>query len=616
MLKSWSAGWKIFGAAGLLLVLAAVFWLAYEVCWLGKFSIQPEPPEPAAFFVADSEFRVAILKSEYTARFLGSSPRYEGHAQYWQRLLQSLKIRWDSISDGQLEGDLKPYRVLVLPSAVCLSEKETANIRAFVKDGKGVISTWATGTRNEHGKWKGWDFLRELTGADSFEPDEGNPPWFVSFLAGSPITAGAPAGARVQVASPERLKATALNVDGYWGDARLFPVDSSRPSNFQGAVLRHQLERGRVVWYGFQENSAVAGGNDKALVDSVLSNGIFWAGQQLLYTVDAWPSNYSAAVVLALETDEDYENATYAVNVLLKSQAKGTFFCDADVVKKNPELMRYLKRAGEVAVEGTPPSHFTQSRILPQLILLETPRWKLWRLVGRWASGFVSPATLSTPVTLRALVGARYRYYLTSLEGNSVRPVMLKVSQSWAGLHRELKLVRLARTTDDDLHLSPLGTVGLAPQWIVRRVLSDFDTVSGLGGLYVLAYHTRGLSAPEYAGALSQLIEHWRGHAAWVATAEEVADWWTKKSQVSVSISGRGPNSFRVRVASRAQSPIEGVVLSLYPPPDSLHARVMTFGAQSALPQVIPDQANEHIRLMFEKLDPGKTLTYEVEFGP
>lgn len=603
-------------AATCLALAVAFFFDAYQLCWLGKFSFDAVPSSPAIYAGQAPDFRAAVLQSEYTARFLGTARDYEAHIHYWQELLQQLMLPCDSISDAQLESDLKRYRLLVLPSAVCLSTKETANIRAFLNEGGGVICTWAAGTRDEQGNWKGWDFLRELTGADSFRRQERAPPWFISFAAGSPTTAGVPAGTRAQVASPERLEATVLDADAYWSDARLFPVDSTRTGNFQAAALHRQLERGRVVWYGFQENSAVAGGNDKAILNSALGDGVAWASQRALVTLNPWPSPYAAAAILALDVGDDYENAAYAADRLLREQAKGTFFCPADTLKKNPELMRNLEGAGEVALEETPPTFPGAARVVPWMFHIESSRWKLWRLGGTWAAGLDSLQAAFSSQALRALAGARFRYYLVSAEGNSVLPVILRISQSAGIFHRRLELVQLARMTDDDLHLSPFGVMGLDPQWIVQRLLSDFEIVSGLGGLYILSYHTQGLSSPEYAGVLSTLVGQLRSHGTWVTTADEVAGWWAKRSKLSIRISSHEPGALRLTLACHSKGPIEGVALSIFPPTSLHQARVIPAGAGAPPSQAISEPSDGRIKLTFGKIDPGGPYEYELKLNP
>ncbi len=606
----------LFGAALLFAALLLSLYLVFQMYGLGRVVVEAEVPPSAACSPPGASRQVAVLRGEYSARFFGMAPSYDAHADYWLKLLENAKVACGRISDSELEGDLKRYSVLVLPCAVCLSEKEKSNVRAFVNGGGGVICTWAVGARDESGNWKGLDFLQELTGADSFEFSERPSPWLISFLNGEPTTAGLPGGRRIQVTSPERMEATAPNVDGYWCDARMLPVDPLRPTNFLGAVIHHQLGHGRVVWYGFQENSAVGGGIDKEVVDASLRNGLAWAGKRALSVLEPWPAPYSSAVMLALNLDEDYENAAYAANILLKGGVKGSFYCIPDTVKANPELMATLHRAGEVGLREDPRRPISYLWRLPALLQLESSRYAIWRLAGAWPSGWSAAYEVRSPQSLRALAGASIREVLVEGGGNSVLPEVHRVANSWLRFYRTADLVTLQRVTDDDLHLSPLGIQGLDPKWIVQRLGIDFENVVALGGLYVLVYHTQGLSSPEYVEALAKLIEQFRGRAVWVATGQEVADWWVMRNRLTVSVTSQNENSLRLVVGSKAARPLEGLILSVFPPIEATRALAVPLSGSHAPLQAIPDPARGRVQVRLGRLDPGETCTFELNLKP
>ncbi len=615
MFKSLFTRGKLIGAVCVLLLAGGLLRLAYEWCWLGQFSYEVLPATPSFYSGFSNDFRVAVLRSQYSARFFAGSSHYFTHAEYWCDLLKRLKVPCDLVSDEQLEQGLRDYRVLVLPAAVCLSEKEKESLRAFLKEGNGIVSTWATGARNEKGDWKDLDFLQELTGALGFQFRDREPPWFVTFSDRSPITAGVPAASRLQLYSPERLEASVVRVDGYWSTASFAPVDKAGLPQTLGALIHNQLEHGRVVWFGFHENSSVAEGDNRLILDSALSNAVAWAGQRVVGAVNLWPWGYSGAATFALDLESEYDNASYAAELLLKNQTKGTFFCLSDVVKRDRDLVRLMGSAGELALHGDTLQDFTSHWFGDQLLHVKLSRWKLWWLGRTWAMGF-HPVRESVPfATLRALAGSGFHYYLESGDRlASPLPASVKVSQSWRNYHRVLPLVRLGRVTDDDLHFSIYGVQGLDPRAIVQRVLGDFETISSLGGLYILEYHTQGLSVPETVDVLSTLAGKFRAAPVWVTTAGSVAQWWTERNQLSARLSGRVPTDFRLTVASNARTPVGGAVVTLYPPSGFTQARLSPLAGTIALPRVDADPPNGRIQVSFEKLDPGRVYSYKVAF--
>jgi Beta-galactosidase trimerisation domain len=608
-------GWKL-AAVALLLLTGAAIYLGYETCRLGTVSLLSMPPDEAAISAPGPDCRVAILRSEYTSKFLDKPANYYAHIDYWRRLAQSMRMPVDLISDAQLEAGLQDFKVLLVPSAICLSQKEKDGIRNFVSKGGGVVCTWATGARDETGAWKGLDFLTQLTGADSFEFTQRSTPWYVSFLGGNPLTAGAPGGARIQVDSPERLEAKSISVDGYWSDGRLFPVDPTWPIIFQGAVIHLASGLGRVAWFGFQENAAVAGGNNKAVLNLALKNALAWTGQKTICSVNPWPAPHLSATIFGCDVEEKYYNAGYSASALRKLKEKGTFFCLSEFVKEDADLIPQLKGVGEVASYGDTHAGFGREGILFQFIRLAKSKWRLGQLGAGLVTGFHPPSDDFSDNTLKALAAAHFRYILiggeNSTGADSVLPSVVRVSQSLKWFHRDMDLVKLTRTMDDDLHYSPLGIVGLSPSMIIQRAVSDFQIIHGLGGLYIFSFHSQGFSSPEYAGIFPPIVEQLRQSGTWIATAEDVAEWWELRSHLAVSISDQGTQGVRFKVKYSGGAPLENAALTVYPPGKIMAARVVAEGSTQTSVQVIPNEVNPGLTLNLRTLNPGMTYQFDL----
>jgi peptidoglycan/xylan/chitin deacetylase (PgdA/CDA1 family) len=511
-----------------------------------------------------------------------------------------------------LESGLKGYTTVVLPSALCLSNKEKASIQELLGAGGGVICTWATGVRNETGQWQGLAYLTALTGADSFKFSTRPSPWFVSFLAARPTTAGTPVGRRLQVASPERMEATSLSVDAYWSDSRFQPVDLNQPTNFQGAAMHNQLRSGRVVWLGFQENSAVAEGNGQTILDSFLINSLAWAGQKALCSIDDWPWGYATSVLLAMDVEDEYENAAGVAEALLKNHARGTFFSVADLLKKDPGLAKFIVRAGEIASHGDTHRDFNEPSVTHQFFRLASSRWTIRRLAKTWVMGFHPPGDSLDRRTFQALTGAGFRYYLTNENRDAALPAILEVSPSWGIFRRNSEIVRLVRMDDDDLHYSPLGIAGLSPQWVVQRIMANFGMARDIGGLYVLAYHTQGLGSPEFLGVFPQLIDQLNANSTWIATADDIAQWWIARTHLAQSVEQQNARHMRLKISSHAARALDGVVLSVYPPCIFTKSQIETSEVHTPAAQIEPAMSSGRVRVRLGRLEPGKTYTYDL----
>lgn len=521
---------------------------------------------------------------------------------------------FEVIGDPQLEAGLQGFHVLVLPASICLTLKEKESIRAFLSDGGGVVCTWATGARDEAGKWQGTEFLEEITGAETFDFTSRPPPWYVSFMSRRPTTAGGPAGYRAQVYSPDRMEAKSFGADAYWSDSNLQPVDSSNPTDFQGVLIHNSFRQGRVVWLGFQENSAVAAGNNKAIIDRVLTNALLWAGQQPIVEVNPWPTGYSAAAVFACDVANEANNAIYVADTLRRARARGTFFCVPRLVKGNGNLIRQILGAGEVASQSDTHRLDGSGGPLTELFRVESSKWNLWRAANAVPNGLQLSSGRLSDSTLVALSGARYKYLLSSLDSgtpaDSVLPDIFEVSQSLGWLRRRTSIVELNRTTADDLHYSPLGVVGLDPSYINERTLGDFEIIKGLGGLYILNFHTQGFGAPAYVASLATMADHFNNEATWIATAQEVADWWLKESHLSLALTAPSTQGVSLILKYDGTTPLENVTLGVYLAAQFTHAHVLPVdgGPTASVNPVANSDGQLTIRL--GRIPPKTATTY------
>ncbi len=107
-----------------------------------------------------SAARVAILFSQQSNDYwsnpggVSSNPSYQEEFLAWYQLLleegiQADVVNYETLADAQtLEAR---YDVLVLPSAAALSDDQMAAVEAYLRAGGRVLSTFQTGTLDEHG---------------------------------------------------------------------------------------------------------------------------------------------------------------------------------------------------------------------------------------------------------------------------------------------------------------------------------------------------------------------------------------------------------------------------------------------------------------------------------
>lgn len=578
--------------------------------WEAAFRSAAVEPRPALHALSlPGDRKVAIVRSEASDRCIGAA-EFGRHADHWLDLVRKGGYQAETIGDAQLASGLDAYAAVILPSVVCLGDPARAELERYLRAGGGVVATWALGARGGDGIWRGYDFLQTLTGAVRFELGRNDAPWFVSVRSASPLGAGLPGGTRVQVTSLERLEATALDADAFWSDAGLRPRVPALPADYQAAVVRKQLGEGRLVWLGFHENSAVTGEADRA--SAILLNGLAWAAGRPLVAVEPWPAPFTRSTMVAVDVSEFPDRARRLALELAQARVPATFFIDPGLAGDG-ELVRELRGAGELAIKWQHANEGGRARHAFDRIRMDWLRLVLWSRTFIWVRG-VRPFgdTLTRPET-EFLAEAGVRYFLAAGGVDSVLPSARSVRRAPSGWTDEGSIVGLGRSSDDDLHLSPLGLQGLDAEWIVQRLTDDSESVGRLGGLYVLSLHTQGLGGPEYLPALRAILARIAQSQSWVARGGDIAGWWSSRSRLGLSLTSPSPSALRIEVTNGANRPIENAVLAVYPGVmrGTPKARVSPEGPP---PQMAVDAESGRLRLSLPRLEPGRRATLEITF--
>lgn len=107
------------------------------------------------------------IASIYCGDLLGVGHR--GDLYNHKNIIQELGYQHTSVSYDQIaKGDLqtRKFKLLFLPTTICLSDGEVAAIKAFVQAGGVAVANYGTGVRDEHGKTRAPDPLDEIFGID------------------------------------------------------------------------------------------------------------------------------------------------------------------------------------------------------------------------------------------------------------------------------------------------------------------------------------------------------------------------------------------------------------------------------------------------------------------
>ena len=140
---------------------------------LGAFSIREFYPSSTD---DEDRPRIAILASDYTRNLANivvddeESSWYDNLLTTWDDYFMGSQYRngYDWIDDRMLEEDrrLFKYDVLILPSAISLSNLQIERIKIFMEEGGGVFASWKTGFYRPNGSERGTAILGDLFNVD------------------------------------------------------------------------------------------------------------------------------------------------------------------------------------------------------------------------------------------------------------------------------------------------------------------------------------------------------------------------------------------------------------------------------------------------------------------
>jgi hypothetical protein len=97
---------------------------------------------------------------------------------------------------------------------------------------------------------------------------------------------------------------------------------------------------------------------------------------------------------------------------------------------------------------------------------------------------------------------------------------------------------------------------------VASLLRGEWGKARGVGGLFVLSYHSQLLARAEYVPALAAVArELVADKSAWITTADSVAEWWLGKSALDVRVVRRSQNELDVIVRNRGARAVENAVV-------------------------------------------------------
>jgi peptidoglycan/xylan/chitin deacetylase (PgdA/CDA1 family) len=555
---------------------------------------------------------VLLYASPNTSQyFLKSGGNYEQLLTQWTRYFGARDINFKKIDDLAALVD-NPTATVVLASAVALNQAERVAIMSHHGAGGSVLTTWATGTWDQSGQWTGWGFLKGL-GADFAGETTTQELGFLVVRGETPITSNIAAGQRLPLSG---LRESIIRFkDAQMAAVRLLNWDriakESAPDD--GVVLfKDQTGRaGRVVIFGFPETAWNS--TDQSLY-RLIDGSMQWLERKPLITRAVWPEAKKAAQSISMDTEEGFTNSLAFADLLKEKKLPATFFVLTSVAKQFPEVLTKLAANFELGLHGDIHTGFKGQSVKAQSHRLVTMRRDIKQVLPQYQTilGFRPPFEEYDTATEEALMQNAFLYEVVDPARSEARlPVFAKTN-----IATQTDLVVLPRTQRDDVNL--LGKESAEspqePKKIQQMLTQDLDMVLNNGALGVLSVHSQnfGLQSP-FKSAFPPFFDtlNSRQDVLWVATAGEIAQWWSDRSRVTLTTIPRGPN-VELEVTVSGKQPVNKFALIVMTPSIGKPPRVESLKVGMPKPEIV-ELDPLRFRILFPALKPGN-YSFEVSF--
>ena len=538
----WLGGLMVLGIlGGLLVAAAAALWQNVDINSLARraAAVVDAPPEltveregPNASL--PGPVQVALYGNSATAEYFPDSTHMAGVLADWRRTLSTSGWSVQRIGTGSELDALSPGTLVVAPEALCLSGSEIEAFFRHLRRGGGVVVNWAFGARDGDCAWRGWETLRDFTGAvDVIEYQAGNE-LFLTIPADLAVSAGLAPGSRIEFYADSHLGLLTPGPRPYWSDWALNSRSAGGEAAADAALaLRTTSGGGRAVWIGFKPGQAVRP-LDKSRANKLLRNSLRWAAGIPSAAVSAWPEGRRAGVLIAEDVESGFVNVTSLARVLREHDMKGTFFAVAEMAIEHPALADSLAGAGEIGSHSADHVSTAGLPLREQRIRLDRSRSDLEGWASQEVVGLRPPEERFDEATLRAWlrsdpdrVGAAY---VAAVNGaRSAAPEVFRFPEG--------SIVVLPRLMKDDYNVVVQeGT--RSPEALQSAYLDGLRKLGALGGLGFVSLHSQIGGTPGQIGIVGAVLDSiaLQRDTWWVATGAEIARWWLDRDAMRLTL--------------------------------------------------------------------------------
>lgn len=541
---------------------------------------------------------VAVVRDEAAAKFYDKPATLDSIVGSWRDALEAVGANARIVSSSNI-GATRSAKVIVVPSSPCLTVATREAIDLAGSRGQGLIVTGASGIDDAGCRPIGYGLVVALSGASRVERLDNRPMVYVTIPYGGPLSADIPPGSRLDLNPASQLALRLPGRDAIYSDYSLEPASVTGLKLVDGAVS-HSIYRGaRTVYWGFGVREAVSRPWNRAVLSLLVRNSVAWTARLPITSIEPWPNNHRSATAFVQDVEDQFTNARYAADSLAAIGVPGTFFVISDLARRNTRLTRRLSDAGEVGSHTENHALLGGVRKERQYERLATTQHDLTDILGARISGLRPPEEQFDSATMAGWLAAGGTYIVGANDSRTASPELIPIGPDTMTL--------LPRTGDDDFGVLAPGQAQ-DPKSTAVLLQNEFAWIHALGGLYALSYHSQLMSRPEHLPALAHLARTIAADSTvWITTADNIANWWRARSQVTTSARMVGANRLDITVRNRGTGLVHQSVVRVDLPASALALRAWSG-------RLLPSDAGT-ARILMPLLPPRSTTVVSVGLG-
>lgn len=472
----------------------------------------------------------------------------------WKKFLDFSGLKYgisSKISDGE------SMDILILPEAKSLSQSERSDLDRLAQRGVGILATGPVG-------------YLDGTGAQSTKP-WGGEVWQLAYIKNEDPKSFFPTLFSAGIRAPWWEVPPGLLLNWHPRDNGFQFTTTAHSAmafeaNYQGRERRQDTgntfvravfgnkEKLPLVWFAFDPpDMAALGEVDRHYVSSVILESLLWATGTPLAKISVWKSGLPGALVMSVDSEDQFKNAYSLMEIFKKDKIPATFFTVSNLLKAEPELALEASEEYEIASHTDDHAPMKGKALSYQFDHIQNSRFAIEYLTGKKLTGFRPPEEGFDGTTLNAVLQNHIRYIFGDQHFHRFAPVPIA----------EGRLTYFPRSSLDDFNLISKNGIYTEAQ-AIQSLYEDHVRIRSLGGAHFLNLHTQIYGKPENWGIIQEFIGKIKSENIWKTNFEEMHSWWQSRDNISVSlIEGSFTNEFSLKVVNRNEYAVKDVGVQL-----------------------------------------------------